>query len=376
MSDERTAHRTSGVLPGIQMLRGLSAALVVITHANLMMRYPQYFQKSPFALHDAGLFGVAIFFVISGFIIAISSLRSDMGPRFTRPEFAHRRFVRIVPFLWIAVIGYNLLSLAGTGAVEWGSLIRALLVWPVGELKPNVVWSLRHEALFYALFAVVILGARKHVWVLVAWFLAPLYCWPILWITHSTIPTSPDPWSELFRVVFLGAHSGANLQFGAGFLLGWLTLKGSPLLAPRFKSLLLPALAAVAATAIIEILALPISLERSVVWTLLATPPVWLAIRCTADSGWLYRIGNMLGDSSFALYLVHNGALLLMFEVARRARILPPELFFIVFVVGALVVGQLAHWFVEKPLINLLSRGRAVTPWQKTARPAESTSQL
>ena len=62
-----------GLVVGIQLLRGLAALLVILAHANLMMRYPRYFGVSPFDIKDAGIFGVTIFFVISGFIIAIVS---------------------------------------------------------------------------------------------------------------------------------------------------------------------------------------------------------------------------------------------------------------------------------------------------------------
>ena len=58
-------------MPGIQLLRGCCALLVVASHANLMMGYPQYFNVVPFAIRLSGLFGVAVFFAISGFIIAL-----------------------------------------------------------------------------------------------------------------------------------------------------------------------------------------------------------------------------------------------------------------------------------------------------------------
>lgn len=61
------------MLSGIQLLRGVAAMLVVLSHANIMTGYPQYYSQNPFAFHEAGTFGVAMFFVISGFIIMLDA---------------------------------------------------------------------------------------------------------------------------------------------------------------------------------------------------------------------------------------------------------------------------------------------------------------
>ena len=358
------------ILPGIQLLRGLSVLLVLATHADIMVAYAQYAGRSPLGLIDTGLFGVSIFFVISGFIIVRVALRDDRTPRHSRSEFGRRRFIRIVPFLWVTVLAYNLLSSLGTGTVEWLPALRALVVWPVGELKPNVIWSLRHEFLFYALFALTMLGKRRRPMLLVLWFLAPLIAWPILWMTQSTIPDEPGPLAELVRVVLLGARGGANLQFGGGFLLGWLMLKRSPLMAPRAIGPGWAVAATLAVAVVAEQLALPIGLPRTVVWTLLAVPPVWLAIVGTAHRGCLMSLGNRLGDASFAIYLVHNAALLVLFEVARRVGLHAPIPTFALACVAAILAGLLAHRFVERPLIAWLGRGRRLAAWQLWRRPA------
>lgn len=352
------------LLSGIQLLRGLSVLLVLATHADLMVAYPRYVGSSPLGLVDTGLFGVSIFFVISGFIIAKVALSPDGSARHPRGEFARRRLIRIVPFLWVAVIGYNLLSALGTGVVEWEAALRAMVVWPVGEMKPNVIWSLRHEFLFYGLFALCLLGRRRWMAPLVAWFVAPIVAWPILTITHSTIPDDPGPWAELFRVVLLGARGGANLQFGGGFLLGWLTIRGSAMMARRDLHLGWAAAAALAVAVVAERLALPIGLQRTIVWSLLAVPPVWLAIISGARPSWLATIGNTLGDASFAIYLVHNAALLIAFEVARRVHLQTPAVVLILACLAAIAAGLIAHRFVERPLIAALGQGRRLVPWR------------
>jgi exopolysaccharide production protein ExoZ len=369
---EALAAPKGDVLPGVQLLRGASALLVVAGHANLIIAHSEYLGHSPSRVffHQAALFGVSIFFIISGFIIARVSLAADLSPRLTRTDFARRRFIRIVPFLWVCVIGYNLLSFASTHVVEWLPMLRALVLWPVGELKPNVVWSLRHELLFYTLFALLMMGGRRSVLLLVAWFLAPILCWPIVIASGGKLLAATDPWSELFQVVLLGAWGGANLQFGVGFLFGCLSVTGHRLMSVRVRGLWPALLATVAAAAAADLLALPIGIERSVIWTLIASVPAWLGIVAVAQRGWLHRLGMWLGDSSFALYLVHNPVLLILFAIGRKTHLLAHPLFLPGAVAAAAVAGYVAHRLVERPLIAALAHGRPVAPWLRLRRSA------
>ncbi len=332
--------------------------MVVVAHANLMMLHPEYYGRRPYNIIYSGQFGVTLFFVISGFIIAYTCLSGDLRPRLDRFEFARRRFVRIVPFLWLMVIAYNVMSLIGTHQVEWLRIIRAMVVWPVGELKPNIVWSLRHEFLFYALFALTILGSRRRLWILIAWFVAPLVLWPMVYALGFTLPTTPEWPTELMSVMFLGAWTGANLQFGAGFVLGVLTLQGHAVMRPRGFGLAWTLLAVTIAAILVEFWALPIGLLRSVVWTMCAAVPVWLSLMVPARvPGWLGRVAVVLGDASFAIYLTHNTIILLLFGAARHLHsLLPAILFHTALTLAALAGGIIVHRLIEKPLIAWCNR--------------------
>ncbi|WP_375285500.1 acyltransferase family protein [Sphingomonas sp.] len=365
-------HKPRGILPGIQLLRGWAAILVVIFHANGMMGHAPYFGTHPFVLGDVGGFGVAVFFVISGFIIAIVALDPAGAPTMSLRDYAIRRFMRIVPFMWLCVIGYNLLSFAGTREMEWAPFLRAMVVWPVGELKPNVLWSLRHEFLFYLLFALTMLLPVRRPWVLAAWFAAPL----VLWLALLPFPLETTPWHpyrlEIVRVVLFGSESGANLQIGAGFLLGLAWLAGKPALRERVPYGLGVATAAVTAGALIIIAeGSPPGLARTVLWTGLSAGIVYLGIVGRAPDGPLRRMGMLLGNASFAIYLVHNPALLVLLEASKRVRgLLPLPAFLVVFVVAATLAGVFVHLLVEKPLISWLAHGRRVAPWMRR-RPAD-----
>jgi len=374
--DPKIKSEAKPVLAGIQLLRGCAAVLVVLAHDNLMMVFPRYFQQSPFPIREAGVFGVCIFFVISGFIIAYVSLGRDLNPKFPILDFARRRFLRIMPFLWLSVIGYNLLSFAGTREMEWMSALRAMVIWPVGDLKPNVIWSLRHELLFYFLFALTLMGARRRLWLLGSWFAAPLVFGLLFGAHHRAADPFHSALAELYDVVIMGGQTGANLQFCMGFLLGALRLRNSQLTAPWLPGgLFITLLTLVAATVLVEALAIPSGLGRNVLWTLLATIIVWLGLISQSSNGWVQKVGVLLGDASFAIYLIHNGVLLVLFEATRSLRHSAPLwLLFVVIALIAIGVGVLAHLFIEAPLIQWLAHGRRIVPWQTEDRRAKEST--
>lgn len=369
-----TPRESRHTLPGIQLLRGLTACLVVLAHANLIMGHKEEYGAVLLPIHLGGMFAVCVFFVISGFIIAAVSLDSRWQPRLSTSAYFTKRFIRIVPFMWLSIIGYNLLSLAATRQMEWLPFLRAMTLWPIGELKPNIIWSLQHEALFYMLFALSFLGARRRPWLLALWFVAPLAYAGLLGHTGSAgLPSAP--WlRDLASLVLLGGFSGANAQFAVGFLLGLYYLRRAPDASgqgPALNALAITALLAIA-TAFVEWSSFPIGgMGRIIIWTLLAGALVWLGIgmRFPAQRSPIFRLAMLLGDASFSIYLVHSATLMILFFLARRGASLAyavPGLTLVAIFIAAVATGIAAHLLIERPLIAWLAGGRRVTVWQKT----------
>jgi exopolysaccharide production protein ExoZ len=131
----------------IQALRAFAAVAVVIFHT----------EYSLFGLRPFGSFGVAVFFVISGFIMA-GIIETN------RDAFFLRRLVRILPPYWIATLLLfvfaclypALLQATKPSAVE---LLKSLFFIPYtksnGLLRPMlfVGWSLNYEMFFYVVLA-------------------------------------------------------------------------------------------------------------------------------------------------------------------------------------------------------------------------------
>lgn len=345
-------------LHGIQSLRSIAVFLVVVTHVNLIMGHANQFGVSPMPMRVTGMYGVALFFVISGFIMVTTSLTADRAPRTQLSTFMAKRFVRIVPYMWLCIIGYNALSYLGTGTVEWAAMVRALTLWPIGELKPNVIWSLQYELIFYVLFAVAFLARRQMPLLLAAWCLAPLAT--RLWFDLSGNLTFSDPsLREFARVFFLGGFSGANMQFGAGVIIGLLFLRYRPFFRhamPGGAAAL--ALASLVLAAMVEWLAYPIGgYGRMLVWTALAAATVALgALNYKADTR-LQRGLNLVGDASYSIYLVHSAVLLVAFAVVKKAPMtVPPMAILVVVSLVSMAAGMLAYQYVERPLLRWMRR--------------------
>lgn len=163
-------------LAGIQYLRAAAIFMVVCFHASTMMGFGRYFAHKPFwPLLGYGFSGVDLFFSISGFIIAYVSLNVDLKPVTALRPFLERRFARIIPFMWIAVICYAPLRYLARENFPVDGYLRSLILFPSGQLIPPQLWALRNEGMFYIVFALTALRGRW--WLFGAWIAAPFVMW-------------------------------------------------------------------------------------------------------------------------------------------------------------------------------------------------------
>lgn len=154
----------------IQALRFFAAFLVVVTHATFYTG-----NRLDPRVHEwsYGGVGVDIFFVISGFVMVVSS-RSRWGRRDAWRHFLTRRVIRIVPMYWIATlvvlfVAYAVPSVTFTGELTAATIIGSFFFLPVrqstGRVEPilGVGWTLTFEVMFYAAFTLGLLLVRRYV---------------------------------------------------------------------------------------------------------------------------------------------------------------------------------------------------------------------
>jgi peptidoglycan/LPS O-acetylase OafA/YrhL len=159
-------HRANTHFDGIQALRFVAAFLVLLDHSThfvaerLVPDYPVW---------DNGAAGVDIFFVISGFVMVMSS-RGLIGTPNAGSIFFIRRIARIVPIYWMATT-FKLLVILIVPAIvvraglDLSHVFSSYLFLPArspdGRIAPllGVGWTLNFEMFFYSVFAIA-LAAR------------------------------------------------------------------------------------------------------------------------------------------------------------------------------------------------------------------------
>ncbi len=171
----RPALRPASRLPVLDALRGLAVTLVFLGHVEgpattWNIGLPEYIPPWRFFLMAGGHTGVALFFVLSGFLLAPPFLVEIAGNRrVARAAYALRRFRRVFPAYAAAV----LFAVAMT-SVRWVDLARAVpfllfLQGVPGLTDPipsygAVWWSLSTEVQFYVLLPLVSLVVPTRWW--------------------------------------------------------------------------------------------------------------------------------------------------------------------------------------------------------------------
>jgi exopolysaccharide production protein ExoZ len=342
----------SAEIVGIQYLRGFAVIGVVLSHATTVVAFDKYF-GGPAAFRGVlgwGGVGVELFYVISGFIIVAVSLRPEtLEPRWTISEFIWRRFARIIPLMWLAVISYSCLHYLGRGSADLSPMLRTMVLWPIGQLEPIPLWSLRQEWLFYLLFSVAMLHTQRRTWVLVAWFISPA----IVGLFRSEVASG----STLGWALWVFSNP-TNVEFGFGFLIGLAYLKWRKALCTQSLGFgfAVTCLMSVAFLGLANLLKLDFSTTgKTLISASICSGILLVALRIAPEDGTFARIGRRIGDASYSIYLFHSGVLSALFGIwAKLAPHTQIELVSIVGGVVAIVSGVVIHHAVERPLVRFV----------------------
>lgn len=303
----------------LEALRAAAAALVVLFHTQSIVAGRS--GDVPFAnLFAAGDRGVDLFFVLSGFIITYVHFQ-DIGRPRRIGVYAYSRFCRIFPLVWIvsaaalAVYGAGFDG-AKMGKLEFPQIVASLLLLPQdGVALVNVTWTLKYEIFFYGLFGLLIFSRRLGLLALAAWQAAILVC------AVAAIDTS-SLWGYYFRPI--------GLEFGIGCLVGlWAIATGRRVKAP---AAIWPALAlaagsvSFAATMLAQAYAPAIlaGLPRFV--TFGSSAGLIVMGCCQLERRGLLPVPNLLillGNASYAIYLIHFSAITLVVTLFVRAGLTP-----------------------------------------------------
>jgi len=155
--------RTHGRIPGLDGLRAISIALVLIAHSGGFAPQPQALQ--PHSLVANGAFGVEVFFVLSGYLITWLLLIEEQQRRgFNLRHFYVRRAFRILPPALLYLGCVSGLGFLGVIALRPWDVISAALFFrnlAHGAAVTGHFWSLSIEEQFYLLWPIALLLLRN-----------------------------------------------------------------------------------------------------------------------------------------------------------------------------------------------------------------------
>lgn len=351
----------------MELARGIAALLVVIFHANAAGRE---FEGPVFAWLGFAEHGVDFFFVLSGFIIHLAHGHEiGSGPASLR-AYLIKRFIRLLPPLWIIVLGWVAIRLTFGAPVDFAAVLRSLSLVPSLEPTiPMVVWTLRHEMLFYLAFALLLAWRRAGAAVFAAW--AAAAC------VQLGLAATGRPVTGLASF-FLSTYS-LDFMIGMALSIAHRRLRFSPSLVPLAAALvLLAALLAIGESQGYNRQGMADYVSMPATWWTLALGLGFAAVLhglIRADT--LVRVpsyGMALGAMSYALYLIHtigNSAF------QRIAILLPDGLKAIgagqiLLTLGGIAAAWVFHRRIEQPLTRTL-RHRLLPP-NRPAPAAEAVS--
>lgn len=332
--------------------------MVLLAHANIMLNR-ELFSGAIII----GYVGVDFFFVLSGFIIILTS-RNGIGTGNVIP-YIRKRLIRVYPpyvvytIITIA-ISYAYFIYTGTGIVTWidinvQNVIKSISLYPISQdITPPpiipVAWTLSYEMLFYAVFASVFFIKNRGCVFFVA----------IMWLFLISI-------SKIFSLnfennilsMFLSLRNiefimGCALAYFVGVVVNW---KVSAL------------------TLIIGIILLVISWHNTLSgfsattlgnWAAFGIPFAMIIFGATRlesfihnKEGKVFRFLVYIGDASYSIYLVHFIVIMICKRaILDRGMAIGYMEFWITSAI-ALIFSLAMYELIEKPLMRFMGRSKS-----------------
>lgn len=338
-------------IQNIQALRGVAVLFVVLVHlVSIEQKYGGAHPILPTSL-DFGIFGVDLFFVISGFIM-VTVTRGKFQNTKQALRFLYHRASRIYPTYWV----YSLLVLAvflvkptwvNSAEGNQVNIISSFLLFPSDRVPLVMVgWTLIHEMYFYLIyFLFLLLIPEKHLVKAVG-----------LWgLTVAGVNVSFDLVSPLANLVF---HP-LTIEFVLGCFVAVSFYRTNDKI---FMNRLLQF------TAFAVLLAsmygydlyftssggVPGGWWRVLIFGLPATAIVFCFINLERNGLVIHSSLIKIGDASYSIYLSH---ILTLSAVGRVWKIFSTDstwdnyVMIPILFIASIIVGMLSYRYIEKPLL-------------------------
>jgi peptidoglycan/LPS O-acetylase OafA/YrhL len=302
-------------LQALDTLRGLAACGVFVGHFTRQFYSSHQGEAWWLLLDRLGVIGVAVFFVLSGFLIHSGGIKEmRRGDQISWPAYARRRFFRIYPAYLAALLLYGLLAqylpsdnTSPASVVGVVSHVLLLSNFVPGQMHSinGVLWSVVIECHFYMLYpAVVWLGKR---WPAGRVFVTTL----VLGLAFFLVSTLLTQAGEI-RTLWQQAAPAMFWKWMLGAMLAEMWLNGRFALLRRGLTpwwVLLPLLGLLYAGTFFSRGAYELTHHRFVLPVLCAALVGLFVFSPLAR--WRSRLGEWLGEVSYSIYLWHPLAIAL-----------------------------------------------------------------
>ncbi|HUR90643.1 MAG TPA: acyltransferase [Ramlibacter sp.] len=334
---------------GLQILRFVAAMLVAVMHITQAISI-HITGQGEHVYWGTGAVGVDIFFIISGFVMMISTAKVPFqGPHRADNAwiFIKRRILRIVPLYWFytllkAALIIAVPALAVKSVIEPWHLGASLAFVPVtapwGLIQPvlPVGWTLNFEMLFYVVFAAAIaLGAprvRHCLLVFLCVFVAARFF-------PASVPLGFYAQSIIFEFIIGVAFAQAVLRWGVG---------------PAGAGAVLMAAGAIFTFG----LGWDPGSDRLFPWGVgsaaIVLGMIWLE-RLVDGKRWAKPLA-FLGDASYSIYLSHTFVVPATVIALKKIGVHDTLFVFTLASLAVMAAGSLSYIWIEKPLIAVFKR--------------------
>lgn len=335
-------------------LRAIAAFWVVLYHLHEGQHITNLTKfVGPFLtmlIFEHGNLGVPVFFVLSGFVMAVTTQNKSIGIKQSL-MFMLRRIIRLTPPYYVAIIFAFLVIWVklqfGDSYAQlptWGGLfahifyLQGLLEFP----QINVVfWTLCYEMQFYLIFSIFIYFVSQRNSGAISYFLIVfVMTFPsLLWLVF--IPNDSLIYSFVHRHLIFIYYWYA---FCSGVLVGWFSQSKRP-----FQSYLI----------LFYVFLIVFGYFNGDMFALaagLTSFIIHLAIKYNKMNEWLnQRPLQLLGMVSYSLYLTHNNIIGLfgrLFRLIFERSVIYDFLFVILSLIVCIFGAFVMYWLVEIPAIK------------------------
>lgn len=333
----------------IQTLRGIAALSVVVDHT--LTQFNIYYHLDGIQgeilrnLQGIGTIGVYIFFIVSGYIMSLTTF-NKVWDRQESYLFLKKRVLRIYPIYWFWLTLLLVAWFTGLALKQhdysFGKIVSSYLLLPYSDAEPSKInpvlgqgWTLIYEMFFYIFFSVLIFANISKGKVFTVSFLF----FSIL-IVLGKIALTGIPYIDFFI-------SSKLFYF---FVFGILVYNYYDKISYLFSSVLSLTVSTVLCVTLFFVIALGVGAESYSKVSMAFFAIIFFLAWFARGSCNKYLI--ILGDSSYSLYLCHTFIVMGFGVVCKRFNfsIVTLSIIGVLTIILSVLVGMISYFLFEKKL--------------------------